>query len=163
MLYPLGSPGSPFILCVKAGNMTESEHGVSRFAPSTIVRLAQLVLISCATAVVLAVGASQWQDWSKRARERADLHEWESHSIGADNLPSPESFYPREAVPRPPIVKEFERLTVAEANGRVDGTELVLAVSIGDEARAYPLNMLNGPSREVINDELGGTAIAATW
>jgi hypothetical protein len=31
------------------------------------------------------------------------------------------------------------------------------------KARAYPINMLTGPRREIINDELGGKAIAATW
>ncbi len=143
--------------------MTESEYGASRSALATILRLVQLILVSSATAVVLAVGASQWQDWSTRARERADLHEWESHAIGEDNLPSAESFYPRESVPRPPLVTDFSVLSAAEASGEVDATELVLAVSIGDEARAYPLNMINGPTREVINDELGGVAIAATW
>ena len=31
------------------------------------------------------------------------------------------------------------------------------------QARAYPINMLTGPSREIINDVLGGVPIAATW
>jgi hypothetical protein len=39
----------------------------------------------------------------------------------------------------------------------------VLGVSIGDQSRAYPINMLTGPRREIINDELAGHAIAATW
>jgi hypothetical protein len=41
--------------------------------------------------------------------------------------------------------------------------ELVLGVVVADKARAYPINMLTGPSREILNDELGGIAIAATW
>jgi hypothetical protein len=36
-------------------------------------------------------------------------------------------------------------------------------VMINGESRAYPINMLTGPSREILNDRLGGTAIAATW
>ncbi len=41
--------------------------------------------------------------------------------------------------------------------------ELVLGVEVNGEARAYPINMLTGPSREILNDVLGGQAIAATW
>ena len=49
-----------------------------------------------------------------------------------------------------------------ESIGRASN-ELVLGVVIGHQARAYPINMLTGPSREIFNDELGGQAIAATW
>jgi len=45
----------------------------------------------------------------------------------------------------------------------VDDDELVIGVVIDGEARAYPINQLTGPDREIINDELAGTAIAATW
>ena len=41
--------------------------------------------------------------------------------------------------------------------------ELVLGVVIDGKARAYPINMLTGPTREIINDELSDVAIAATW
>ena len=41
--------------------------------------------------------------------------------------------------------------------------ELVIGVEIDGQARAYPINQLTGPSREIINDVLAGTAIAATW
>jgi hypothetical protein len=38
----------------------------------------------------------------------------------------------------------------------------VLGVRVGKDARAYPINMLTGPDREIINDTLGEKAIAAT-
>jgi len=41
--------------------------------------------------------------------------------------------------------------------------ELVLGIEINGEARAYPINMLNGPEREIVNDTLGWRRIAATW
>jgi hypothetical protein len=41
--------------------------------------------------------------------------------------------------------------------------ELVLGVTLGGEARAYPINQLFSPQREVFNDMLGGQPIAATW
>jgi hypothetical protein len=51
----------------------------------------------------------------------------------------------------------------ADMATRVNDADLVLGVVVGDAARAYPINMLTGPSREIINDTLGGRAIAATW
>ena len=45
----------------------------------------------------------------------------------------------------------------------LDDDELVLGVEVNGYARAYPINMLKGPYREIINDKLGGKAIAATW
>ena len=64
----------------------------------------------------------------------------------------------------PPIVTP-KTLSVsdAEAADRVRDDELVLGVVVNGEARAYPINTLNGPRREIINDELGGRSIAATW
>lgn len=41
--------------------------------------------------------------------------------------------------------------------------DLVMGVVIGDEPRAYPVNYMNGPYNEVVNDELGGRAIAPSW
>ncbi len=143
--------------------MVEQQQVESRAIGTRIVHLVKLASIMAATAVVLAVATSQWQDWQRRVRERARLHELEAHAIGVDNPASPDTFYPVQVVPRPPIVTDFERLSVAQAEGKVAAEELVLAVIVDGEARAYPLNMLNGPMREVINDQLGGTAIAATW
>ena len=53
--------------------------------------------------------------------------------------------------------------TAAKAASRIGDTELVLGVEIDGKARAYPINMLTGPSREIINDSIAGHAIAATW
>lgn len=45
----------------------------------------------------------------------------------------------------------------------VHDDELVLGVVIEGQARAYPINQLHTPQREVFNEVLGGTPIAATW
>jgi len=76
---------------------------------------------------------------------------------------SPETFAPIQVVDRFPPVTGFQTMDVAAANMVLSDDELVVAVEIDGQARAYPINMLTGPSREIINDELGGTAIAATW
>jgi len=53
---------------------------------------------------------------------------------------------------------------VREAGDALPPAELVLGVVIGREARAYPVSLLNSPpQRKVVNDTLGGRAIAATW
>jgi len=52
---------------------------------------------------------------------------------------------------------------VAAADAEIGGTDMVMGVVIGDEARAYPLNYMNGPYNEIVNDQLGGVAIAPSW
>lgn len=58
----------------------------------------------------------------------------------------------------------FPFQSVRTAAALLNPAELVLGVTVGKEARAYPLNMLNAlPGRKILNDTLGGQAIAATW
>lgn len=60
-------------------------------------------------------------------------------------------------------ITEFPVKSVKEAADKINPSELVIAVTVGKESRAYPVNMLTGPFREILNDTLGGIAIAATW
>jgi hypothetical protein len=72
-------------------------------------------------------------------------------------------FRPRRVLaPLPPITK-FPTKTVRLAKDELNPSELVIGVTVGKESRAYPINMLTGPQREILNDTLGGKAIAATW
>jgi hypothetical protein len=41
--------------------------------------------------------------------------------------------------------------------------DMVLGVVIEGEPRAYPVNYMNGPTNEVVNDTLAGAAIAPSW
>jgi hypothetical protein len=79
---------------------------------------------------------------------------------------SPDSrpkFAPQVVVqPFPPIV-DAPVIATKKVSSQVRDNELVLGVVVNGEARAYPINMLTGPMREIINDTLGGRAIAATW
>ncbi len=67
------------------------------------------------------------------------------------------------------VVRPFKAITDAPHVGTeraadfVKDDELVLGVKIGKASRAYPINMLTSPHREIINDKLGGKNIAATW
>ena len=109
-----------------------------------------LVLLICLTVVL--VGA--W--WWRLTPEPKKKFQFGQMSI--------EEFNPRIAVPVSlPAIVEPESVDVVEATRLLSESELVLGVVVGGEPRAYPINMLNGPSREIINDKLGGQAIAATW
>jgi hypothetical protein len=55
-------------------------------------------------------------------------------------------------------------LPAGEVGARINPLELVIGVEVGDEARAYPINMLNERAeRKVLNDLLGGESIAVTF
>ena len=72
-------------------------------------------------------------------------------------------FAPRKLAKAFPPIVNAPTLPADKAGDRVSDNELVVGVVVGGEARAYPINMLTGPSREIINDTLGKHAIAATW
>ena len=80
-----------------------------------------------------------------------------------------EPFRPKRVVPALPAIKDAPFITAEKASKKLAGDDLVLGVAITSDkeipatARAYPINMLTGPQREIINDSLGGRAIAATW
>lgn len=73
-------------------------------------------------------------------------------------------FSPRVVIPFAfPPIKNAPTVSAAEADRLLGEAELVLGVTINDQSRAYPINMLTGPRREIVNDRLGGRAITATW
>ena len=72
-------------------------------------------------------------------------------------------FNPRQVVRPVRPITEAPIAKPGELKNRIAANDLVLGVVVGKEARAYPINMLTGPQREIINDELGGRSIAATW
>ena len=84
--------------------------------------------------------------------------------IGWSHSSRTEEFRPQVVIRRPfPPITDIPVMSAAEADRQLRPAELVLGVTVGEHARAYPINMLTGPRREIINDELGGAAIAATW
>jgi hypothetical protein len=68
-----------------------------------------------------------------------------------------DKYNPRRAIVDAPFLK------ANEVTDQVTDNELVLGVEIDSQTRAYPINMLTGPSREIINDTLGEAHLAATW
>ncbi len=76
--------------------------------------------------------------------------------------PTPE-FDPIVVVQPFPAIENAPIIAGVDVVDEVVAKELVLGVVVNEEARAYPINMLTGPTREIINDTLGGRDIAATW
>ena len=60
-----------------------------------------------------------------------------------------------------PAIDDPEFVSGSDADRQMQSGEPVLGVVIGDEARAYSLWQLD--AHEIVNDEIGGSAIAATW
>ena len=69
--------------------------------------------------------------------------------------------------PRRVIDKRFPAIVdpdfISADKAEIRDNELVLGVYVDGKARAYPINMLTNPTREIVNDKLGKEAIAATW
>ena len=65
---------------------------------------------------------------------------------------------PKDAIP---AILEPTFIDAEEAWEQYESDELVLGVSINGEHKAYSVPYLS--NREIVNDELGGVAIAATW
>jgi len=76
---------------------------------------------------------------------------------------SEREFQPKKLMtPRKAIV-DAPFITADQVKDQVDDSELVLGVVVEGQPRAYPINMLTGPAREIINDRIGETNFAATW
>ena len=83
--------------------------------------------------------------------------------MGANAQPMAGDFRPQKVLDQLPPITEFPIKKVGDVDTELNPSELVIGVLIGKESRAYPVNMLTGPRREILNDTLGGKAIAATW
>jgi len=60
-----------------------------------------------------------------------------------------------------PAIDDPQFVTGAAADAQMKPQEPVLGVVVGDTARAYSLWQLDG--HELVNDQIEGMAIAATW
>ena len=87
----------------------------------------------------------------------------ESHGLASSPQDEKLTFRPQKLMPPLPVIKKIPLGDVAKGDKTLNPKDLILGVAIGEQARAYPINMLSGPRREIINDRLGGRAIAATW
>ncbi len=68
----------------------------------------------------------------------------------------------RLARPFPAIINP-KNISADQAKNEIRAKELVIGVTVNGESRAYPINMMSRPTREIVTDKLGGKRIAVTW
>jgi len=132
-----------------------------------------LTLVGVALALVgfIYLGARQWiyQMTMHQLNDQTGENRAQAAARRFAARPVKEGYHPVQVLNRslPPITNvptaTAEQVARADAPLRLQDNELVLGIQIDGQARAYPINSLTGPSREIINDTLGGSAIAATW
>jgi hypothetical protein len=59
------------------------------------------------------------------------------------------------------VIESPKFVTPEEAKGAMRDDEVVLGFVAGDDARAYPINLLN--DHEMVRDDIGGQPILVTW
>ncbi len=134
----------------------------------SVTRLWLIAVLALAVVVVVAVSGD---DDNGRPRDpggrggttdllRVDKSGWETdfskHSVPLSEFQS--GGPPRDGIPP---VDDPKPTSQAEADEWLSDREPVLAVEVGDRARAYPLQILVW--HEIVNDRLGGRAIAVTY
>lgn len=67
----------------------------------------------------------------------------------------------RAMIPRDGILPIYEPRFVSADDAALGEDELVMGVEINGDARAYSVSVLR--SREMVNDEVGGTPVLVTW
>ena len=82
---------------------------------------------------------------------------------GDRERPSAATFRPGWAVDEQEAITDIRTVAADQVTHEVKGDELVLGVQIGGQARAYSINTMSGPHREIFNDVLADRPIAATW
>ncbi len=123
-------------------------------------KMALLIAVGTAVGLTVVPWISQWNAERKRVAQQA---EYEARRLSANNPPRPESFFPEEVVARQRPLADIEAVTLGDVGDRLDEDELVLGIVLQGQSRAYPINMMTGPEREIFNDTLADRAIAATW
>lgn len=85
-------------------------------------------------------------------RERMRLAEWGLDAPGRAVMR--QKFLPIRSAPYASPEKVADR---------VRDKDLVIGLVVGGQAVAYPINMLGGPQREIINEEYAGVAFCVNW
>lgn len=67
----------------------------------------------------------------------------------------------RQVLSKDDILPIYHPRFLPAAQARLNDDDLVMGVAIGDQAKAYPIAILNG--REMVNDGNGAVPILVTW
>jgi hypothetical protein len=124
-------------------------------------------VLRCAVlaAAILAAAGIYWRsDWAPRGQ--ADIS---SHPPMPAPIPDVErvfdpDFRPRVLSGADPPFTDFAPIAVTDADRLLKADELVVAVTIAGQSRAYPISVLNNETRrKALNDTLGGMPVVVTW
>ncbi len=74
-----------------------------------------------------------------------------------------EEFTPIKLIKPFPAIVDPQTVSAAKAQNEIHAEELIIGVTVNGASRAYPINMMCRPSREIVTDTLGGKRIAVTW
>jgi Protein of unknown function (DUF3179) len=140
-------------------NLQAGETGVRSGIGASTDRLlnvtARALLVGTALALhAHAAAAQSWRaEWPRTdfSKSIVPLHEIRSGGPPRDGIPSID-------------VPKFERLVRSRAQGwsaSIGDNEPVISLSVGSDARAYPLRLLIW--HEIANDTIGGTPVAVTY
>lgn len=132
----------------------------SKMYRKSILRMALLIGVGTAVGLTVVPWITQWSASRQRVAQQA---EYEARRLSVNNPPRPESFFPEEAVPRQRPLVDVEAVAASDVGDRLGADELILGVVLEGQPRAYPINMMTGPQREIFNDTLADRPIAATW
>ncbi len=112
-----------------------------------LTRQKQVVLLTGLCGLVLAAGVSYW--WYGPGTPRGD-----------PELFRPVRYIRREERP----TTRVPRQKIQKVPDALNPEDLVLGVTVGGEACAYPIKHMNAFAKyKILNDTLGGRPIAATW
>ena len=111
--------------------------------------------------VVLALTAWAYPDWSAEsgADARVRVGPTDAYNPVTAGEPLPEGF--RQLLPRDAIDPIYDPVFVSAGDAPWPPEAQVIGVSVGDEAKAYPVSFLT--RREMVLDELGGDPILVSW
>ncbi len=94
------------------------------------------------------------------ARQKGAGPSAQTATVIPTSTPEPRYRY-NQLLSRDSIRPIYEPEFIPAAQAKLNDDELVLAIALDGEAKAYPITVLN--SREMVNDTLAGTPILATW
>ncbi len=127
---------------------------ISRFYLPTILLVTSLILVAC--------GSDSAPTTPPQSTATSVVVPTQPRPEGANpRIEDDNSYYFNFLVNRDGILPIYEPVFVTAAESPFHDDELVIAVSIDGESKAYPISVLRG--REMVNDELGGTPILVTW
>ncbi len=114
--------------------------------------------------LVLLVWQPAWSQDSRpghRGAASRGEEEWRARTRKAD--------WPEDAPGRSVMPMKLLPITDApysrprDMKNRIRGKDLVIGLELGGKARAYPILMLGGPTREIINDRFKNEPYVVNW